>query len=171
MGRSLSLHLDTATQALTTEPWHLVQLDTLRLTDGPTTTWAGETWLGYDGLQVDGQGQDGSGHVAGTIRLPNHDGAISGLVFAGQADDDVCRVWQVYGPGPHGINDAALLADGVIDDARLDGTWAELRYVAVGADARQLPRLRIAPPTFNHLPADGAVIEWAGMRITLEGGL
>jgi hypothetical protein len=170
MSRSLSAHLDTATTATTTEPWHLVQIGTLRLTDGPTTTWGGYTWLGYAGVSVDGQGSDGTGQHRGIVTLPNHDGAIGGMVLAGGADDVVCGIWQVYGPGPHAASDAALLVDGVVDDARLVGEWAELSYVSLGADARQLPRLRIAPPTFNHLLPEGTVLEWGGMQITVEGG-
>jgi hypothetical protein len=170
MSRALSAHLSSSTSGTTTEPWHLVQIGTLRLTDGPSTSWDGYTWVSYDGLSVDDHGSDGSGRQQGRITLPNHDGAISGLVFAGGADDVPCLVWQVYGPGPHAAGDSVLLVDGVINDVHQAGAWVEMSYVSLGADARQLPRLRIAPPTFNHVPADGTVLEWGGMRITVEGG-
>lgn len=169
MSRSLNTHLDTATSAVTTEPWHLVELGDLRLTDGPATTWDSQAWTSI-GLNIQGQDADGSGTLAGTLSIANHDGAVTGLVLAGGADDVPVRIWQVYGDGPHALTDAALLVDGVADDVVLQGPSAQVRYVSVSADARQLPRVRIAAPLFRNLPPDGTVLEWAGDRITVEGG-
>ena len=166
---ALNAHLAASIALATTEPWHLVQAGDLRLTDGPTTTWAGSTWLAYPGLVVEGEGMDGSGQSSGVVRLPNHDGAISGLVFAGGATDIPLRVWTVYGDGPHALTDAVLLTDGLLDGASIVGVNAELEYTGIGGDARLLPRLRVSPPTFNFLPAEGTVLRWADTEITLEG--
>ena len=115
MSRDLSTHVADAVSAPVTEPWHLVRIGSdVRVTDGPTTTWGGETWQALPGLEVTGLSADGSGLTRATLRVPSHTGLGLGLLFAG-VDDTPVTVWLVYGPGPHGEDDAALLGEAVID--------------------------------------------------------
>lgn len=170
MSRTLSTHVAGAVAAPVTEPWHLVQVGALRLTDGPTTLWQGHWWQSLPGLEVAGIRADGSGLTRATLRIPNHGGLGAGLLFAAGGEDTPVTVWQVYGPGPHADTDAEILAEAVLDGGEAEGEWAEIALASADADSREMPRWRVAPPVFNHLPPAGTRIEWAGEVLILEPG-
>lgn len=166
--RALSAHLAQASAAPTTEPWYLVAIGTVRLTDGPSTQWQGTTWQRVAGLEVFGLISTPTGFGAARLRVPSHNGLGTGLLLAAGGDDSPVAIYQVYGPGPHGADDAVLIAAGVLDGGVAEGEWAEFAVVPADADARELPRLIVAPPVFNSLPAPGTRIEWAGDVLVLE---
>ncbi|AUN95870.1 hypothetical protein [Pseudazoarcus pumilus] len=170
MSRTLSTATAAGTSTATTEPWWLVELDTLRLTDGPTTTWDGLAFQSLPGLEVTGLTIDASGFARGTLRLPDHNGTGTGLLLAAGDEDLPVRIWQVTGAGPHAPEDPVLIAECVLDGGTSDDGWAELALAPADADNREQPRWRVAPPIFNHLPAAGTRIEWGGEVLILEPG-
>ena len=168
MPRALSSHLSTSVAAISTQPRYLVELGTLRLTDGNTTTWNGHTWTSYPGMIVSFGEAGLSGQQSGSLVFPNHDLAISALVFSGDAADLPVSIWGVYGDGPHGVNDAALLATSFLDGASLVGNQAELQFGGASADGQTFPKLRVLPPTFKYLLPAGTEIWVGGIVIRIE---
>ena len=170
MSRTLSIVTAAGTSAAMTEPWWLVEIVALRLTDGPTTMWDGQTYQALPGLEVASLSIDAGGFARGTLRLPDHNGAGTGLLLSAGDDDVIVRLWQTTGPGPHAADDPVLIAECVLDGGTSDNGWADLALASADDDNREQPRWRVAPPVFNHLPPAGTRIEWGGEVLILEPG-
>lgn len=162
------LTLSTATAAAvaapSTAPRYLMLIEStpaLRLTNGATCTWGGHTWTA-SAFFVDSIEALPSGGTRGTLQFLNHDLAFGALVLTGAADLPV-TIWAVYGDGPHAADDPVLELTGAIDEAEIVGvTRVRMTIEATASEYSHLPRHRVAPPVFNHLPPAGTTFTWGG---------
>lgn len=141
----------------------------LRLSSRGEITWNGQTWTA-NGFRLDGPRPAAGGALTGRIILPNFDRAISNLIRTEGTFGKPCRIWQLFGAGPHAIEDAEQIFDGELDAVPEMGDWVTVDIHSTGRLQQTSPRLFFAPPVFNHSPAPGTVIVWEGERIEIQHG-
>lgn len=81
---------------------------------------------------------------------------------------DACKIWLLPIAADGSQEARILLLDGVLTAAAIVGAALEIEVSHRALLRRWSPRVRIAPPICNHLPAPGTQLRWQGDNYTLE---
>ena len=149
-----------------TRPVFLVRLDfspPVYLSSAARIQWGGYTWEPY-GVSVGRIALDSMGQADVAMRISNLDRTF-GVLVLNQAPKD--RTAKVYIHYPDGPIDPLELVDGVMDGARI-GEYVDITVISRSTYYGMSPRVRCAPPTFNHMPPVGTVLRWGNTSIQLE---
>lgn len=169
--RDLTPNQQAETQKASTEPFHLVELQTptatYRWSSRATAVWRGQEWTGGV-VRVDGLAALAGGSAEARISLSNSDNAASALALVDNINDSPCRIYQLYGAAPHADADAALVFAGVVDGVPRIGTArVTIDLLTAGRAMEMSPRLYFEL-FCSSLPPAGTVISWAGEHYRLE---
>lgn len=170
--RTISTRNDTEVAKKITKPFYIMDLVltiTYRWSTLGSVLWNGQTYT-PNGLRVMEINDIPGGSKEGRFSLPNHDNAASALALGEDLNDKTCRIWKLYGDEPYAVDDAISVFDGVLDgSSSIKSNEVIFGFTSEGRLREMSPRIHIAPPLFNHLPARGTVLAWAGERFELRG--
>lgn len=156
------------TEAKTTQPGYLVEIQfpsgVVRHSTRGLTSWNSFVWVAST---VKVSGLEGAGQK-GRLEWFDADNAMRTIILADGINDQRVRIWKFYA-GALATNDPVLVFDGVGDGANMRQGRVSVGLVRTGSRTLMTPRYRIGPATgFNHLAAEGTVIQWAGRTLRLE---
>jgi len=168
MPRTLATGIAAALAGPITEPIYLIQLNfsvVLRYSTAGDRSWNGYSWIG-NGAALESWAQESGGRIRGRVSVPNADNSISAVVLGEGARGNTCCIWVADGTAV-ATDDPVQIFDGVMDACDI-GLRVGIDIVSDQYQRAFLPRVVVAPPTFNHLPARGSTITWAGETYELE---
>lgn len=153
----------------TTKPFYLIEIgfdSPLRLSTGIPVPWNSQNWVAV-GARMVAINEGVSGAQSATISLSNIDSSASSLVLNEGTEDRPITIWQLYGGGPFGVNDAVKIFNGVIDDVpSMTAERVTLNAVSTSSAFQLCPRVYFEH-VCNHMPAAGAEFVWGGQRYIL----
>ena len=171
MARTLSQLLANRTGAALSEPRWLLRLGPHRFCDADDDlVFDGETWAATPGLEVGRVVLSATGAPSGTVRLPVAALPAGVDAVSGDLDDLEVGIWLAYRPtSDHpGAIEGVRAVRGFVDRVTYRPPhWIEVALGAENVNAATLPRIRIAPPVFRHLPSPGEIV-WANDRLKIE---
>lgn len=192
MARTLTQLLTDRTTAAYGEPRFLLAIGDLYLTDYDRVPiqWDSKDWLPAPGIDLRRATLAPDGTAGGSIMLPLDALPEATDVLAGDLDDLPVSVALVYPTdGTLYPRQTLLLQEGYVESgyylavfaaaghtilrAVVDEIvyrpphWVELRLGSQSVQANMLPRVRITPPVFRHLPAPGEELVWADERLRI----
>lgn len=152
-----------------TRPVYLVELGfapTVYMSSGAEVSWGGYVWQNL-GVDVSSLQTDTVGRSSATLSVSNLDRTFGSLVLSQAAKDRTAKIYVYYPEGSAGAIDPRLIVDGVMDGASV-GQRVDINVISRASYFGSTPRIVCAPPTFNHLPPAGTVLNWGGVTLTLE---
>lgn len=168
MSRSVSAPTTAKLGLAATEPGYLVEIafpsGTVRHSSRETTTWNSLVWVAST-VQVGGI--EGSGQQA-VLDYFDYNAALRTLVLSDGINDRAVNIWAFY-VGALASGDPVHVFAGVGNGAKIRQGRLTIGLARSGSRTLVSPRLRIGPATgFNHLPAEGTLVPWAGRVLRLE---
>lgn len=173
MARTLTATQQTRTTNPVGRPMFLVELGfstTLRLSSASgSVTWNSQSWT-PSGIRVERITPFGEGGQTASISLPDPAAVYFAIVRSEGVDDNVLKIWQLYGdPGDtYAVADAVQLFSGFMASVPKMAERINIANKTHSSRTQKIPRHTIGQPTANHLPEPGATINFYGVEYTAE---
>lgn len=153
MPKVTSTEFDAGLGAHITEPAYLIEIlddPAITWTTGAAVTWDSKDWVPA-GASVPSVNEGGA-----TIQLRNDNNSGSALVLNNTLRDLAVRIYLFYN------GDAEEVFRGYCSHSSVRKMFVTIECLPNRSQNALVPRRRVAPPTFNHLPKPGEVIRWSG---------